>query len=161
MTVFRPDDHTSHEPTGPTGPTDPAEEAGRRQVRLTMTIYVAAMAGALVIFGIVLSFISTDLSTPEWWMLAAVGGLTVAAWLAVLGIRPQRAQGTPLPQRAMATLILRVALLEAPAIVGLVLFFVSQPFNLLVYLLPALFSLAGIWLFARPGKVLDEVSRAS
>ena len=45
--------------------------------------------------------------------------------------------------------ILRAAILEAPAMLGLALAFVSQPMSLLPYLLPALFALAGLWLFAR------------
>jgi hypothetical protein len=137
-----------------------APEAGSPQWRASMSIVVGAMAGSLVAMGAVLGLLGAELATPETWMLALVTLATVAAWAAVLLVLRPRGPG-PSIAAAQTTVILRVAVLEAPALLGLVLAFLAEPTNLLLYLLPAAFSLLGIGLFARPQVVLDQLSRAA
>lgn len=151
MTTFRPDD--------PARPGDPREDAARRRAQQALTVVVASMAGALVIIGVVLALIGAELATPEWWMLAVVGGASVVAW--VLAATVKAPQTSAPAVAAQTTTILRVAVLEFPALLGMVLAFLSDPFNLLVYLVPAVFSLVGIWLFARPSVVMDQIDRSA
>lgn len=123
-----------------------------------LNIIVLAMAGSLVMLGIVLAVLGAELTVPETWMLLVVAVATLGAWALVLLLptTPPRPGGSV--SAAVQTLtILRVAVLEAPAILGLALAFVSMPTNLTIYLLPALFSLGGIFLFARPSVVRDRV----
>lgn len=82
---------------------EPADESPLR----SMTIMVAAMAGGLVIMGVVLALVGARLETPEPWMLVVVAVVT------------------------------------------------------LIYLLPLLFSLAALWLLARPSVLARRVSRAA
>lgn len=146
MTSFTPDGPSAHQTSGPRG-LDP------------MAIVVAAMAGALVMLGLILPIVGAEPVMPETWMLVAVGLATLAAWALVIFL--------PLPRRSpsreglvQSLVILRAAILEAPAMLGLALAFVSQPMSLLPYLLPALFALAGLWLFARPSVVRARVDSA-
>lgn len=131
---------------GPTGPLQP------------VALLVSTMAGALVMIGVVLAILGAELVVPESWMLAVVAAATVVVWGLVLVIPVPRAQGGQSPAGLVQTMtVLRVSLLEAPAILGLALAFVSQPTNLTIYLLPALFALGGIVLFARPSVVRARV----
>ena len=52
MSTFRPDDHSR--------PTDPAEAQARAAVVRTLTVLVGAMAGALVVMGVVLAVIGAE-----------------------------------------------------------------------------------------------------
>ncbi|WP_130014295.1 hypothetical protein [Serinicoccus sediminis] len=126
-----------------------------------IAVVVAAMAGGLVMLAVVLVLIGARLETPPAWQLLVVGLTTLGAWALALGAPVPRRSGMPLAAQVQPFVILRAAVLETPAMVGLVLAFVSQPMNLLVYLLPALFSLAGLWLFAHPSVVARRLSRAS
>jgi hypothetical protein len=123
-----------------------------------LTIMVAAMAGALVLLGAVLVIAGAQLAAPPLWMLLVVTVATAGAW--ALAVLPSASRspggGTPALQALVVT---RAAALEAPALIGLALAFVAQPVNLTVYLLPALFALAGMWLFARPGAVRARLAR--
>jgi hypothetical protein len=126
-----------------------------------MWLVVGSMATALVILGGVLVLIGAQLLTPPLWMLLVVLAATAGAWLLVVaGPVPS------LPDARTSTagvvtpvVIMRAALLEAPAVLGLVLAFVSDPVNLTVYVVPALFAVAGMWLFARPGVVRSRVEQ--
>ena len=126
-----------------------------------VAVVVAAMAGGLVMLGVVLVLIGARLETPPAWQLVVVALTTLGAWALALAAPVPRQSGMPLAAQVQPFVILRAAVLETPAMVGLVLALVSQPMNLLVYLLPALFSLAGLWLFARPSVVARRLSRAS
>lgn len=150
MTSFSPDRH---------GDT-PEAEAHRRLLQ-TLNILVGAMAGALVVMGAVLLAIEAELATPETWMLGLVVLATVAAWGAVLALPQRGGPDSALLANVHTTVILRVALLEAPAILGFALAFVASPPNLLLYAIPAAFSLLGIALFARPRLVLQQLSAAA
>ncbi|QFG69040.1 hypothetical protein [Ornithinimicrobium pratense] len=119
---------------------------------------VSAMAGALVVMGVVLVVLGGELVTPELWALGLVILATVAAWGVVLMLPARRGSSGSFGPALQAMVMLRVALLEAPAILGLILAFLNNPVNLLVYALPATFSLAGILLFARPRVVLNRLS---
>ena len=110
----------------------------------SLSIVVASMAGGLVMMGLVLVLLGAELVVPETWMLGVLGAAVLASLAAVLLVRPRDVH---------SGVILRVALLEAPAIMGMALAFVSSPTNLVVYLLPAAFSLVAIWLYARPSVV--------
>lgn len=161
MTSFRPDRHPAS--------FGPHPEDIPRPVLTSISIVVAALAGALVIMGIVLLLLGAELVTPEPWMLGLVAVATVIVWGLVLAlpVGPSRSRQVgsgstgSLGPRVQATVMLRVALLEAPALLGFALAVLSAPVNLLVYALPAAFSLLGIWLFARPRVVLDRLSRAA
>lgn len=150
MTSFSPDRHGG----------TPEAEAHRRALR-TGNILVGAMALALVVLGAVLAMIGTELATPETWMLGLVVVATVAAWGAVLAPPQRRGPGSALLANVHTTVVLRVALLEAPAILGFALAFLASPPNLLLYAVPAAFSLLGIALFARPRLVLEQLSAAA
>ena len=126
-----------------------------------LAVVVAAMAGGLVMLGVVLVLIGAQLETPSAWQLAVVALTTLGAWALAMAAPVPRQSGMPLAAQVQPFVILRAAVLETPAMVELVLAFLSQPINLLVYLLPALFSLAGLWLFARPSVVARRLSRAS
>lgn len=163
MTSFHPDRHPAS--------FGPHSEDIPRPVLTSISIVVAALAGALVAMGIVLVVLGAELVTPEPWMLGLVAVATVIAWGLVLAL-PVKPSSTDsgqvgsgptnsLAPRVQATVMLRVALLEAPALLGFALAVLSAPVNLLVYALPAAFSLLGIWLFARPRVVLDRLSRAA
>lgn len=143
----------------PGAPThDPNDAAALRP----LTILVSAMAGGLVMLAVVLALLGAQLETPETWMLLVVGVTTIGAWALALGSPvPKVAQSMPLAAQVRPLVVLRAAVLEAPAIIGLVLAFMSQPINLLVYVLPALFSVAGLLLFARPSVVAQRVSRGA
>lgn len=151
MTYFRPDEparsttSTSSQTPSPGPALDP------------MAILVAAMAGALVMLALVLVVIGAELVVPEAWILITVAVATVAAWAMVILV-PVARRGTSEEAVVSSTVILRTAVLEAPAILGLSLAFVSSPMSLLPYLLPAVFSLAGLWLFARPSVVRARVA---
>ena len=125
----------------------------------SLNIIVGAMAASLVVLGVVLVVLGAELAAPEPWLLGLVTLATVGAWGAVLAMRPTRQPGPASVAAVQTTVILRVALLEAPALLGLVLAFLADPLNLLLYVLPAVFSLAGIALFARPGVVIRQINR--
>ncbi|WP_298750334.1 hypothetical protein [uncultured Serinicoccus sp.] len=137
-----------------------ADEQHRDALR-PLTIVVAAMGGGLVMLAVVLVLIGARLETPALWQLLVVGLATVGAWVLAVAAPIPRQSGMPLLAQVQPFVVLRAAVIEAPAMVGLVLAFVNQPMNLLVYLLPAVFSLAGLWLFARPSVVVRRLSRAS
>jgi hypothetical protein len=120
-----------------------------------INVVVGAMAAGLVLMGVVLALVGGRLVMPPAWMLAVVAAATVAAWAMVaLGPAPRAGAGGAPPAGVLQSLVLlRAALLESPALVGLALGFVADPVNLTVYVLPAIFALGGLWLFARPGVV--------
>lgn len=153
MTSFQPDHHHL-------AGSRPTPQSPPREFMRSLNILVGAMAGALVILGVVLIVIGAELATPEIWMLALVVAATVLAWGALLVLPRGRGQASP-RLALQATVMLRVAVLEAPAILGFALAFVATPVNLLLYAPPAAFALLGIWLFARPGHVLNQVSGAA
>lgn len=137
---------------------DPSGTA-RHQTDRPLTIMVAAMAGGLVLLGVVLAVVGAELVTPPAWMLLVVAAATAGAWaLAVLAPVPHAAATGAAPA-LQSLVVLRAAVIEVPAIVGLALAFVAQPPNLTVFVLPALFALAGMWLFARPGAVRARLAR--
>ena len=159
MTVFQPDDpRSSATSPGRTGP----EDAHARAFDRVQGVMVAAMAAALVLMGIVLPIIGAELVTPDpLWPLWVVLAATVLSYALVLFLpAPRSPHGHP-AAAAQTLLILRAAILEAPAILGFALSLITSPPSLLVYLLPAGFALAGIWLFARPSVVRARVSRAA
>ena len=123
-----------------------------------LTIMVASMAAAVVLLGVVLAVVGAELASPEPWMLLVVATATAGAWAftALRSVPRSPGGGAPAVQ---SLVLLRSATLEAPALVGLALAFLSEPPNLTVYVLPALFSLAGMWLFARPGVVRARLAR--
>ncbi|GAA4883354.1 hypothetical protein [Serinicoccus chungangensis] len=141
-------------------PGAPVDE-GHRQALRPLAVVVAAMAGGLVMLAVVLVLVGARLETPDTWQLVVVGLATLGSWGLALAAPLPRPSGPPTPAQVQTSVVLRAAILEAPAMIGLVLAFVSQPLNLLVYLLPALFSLGGLWLFARPSVVARRLSRAS
>ncbi|MFX0537795.1 hypothetical protein ACQBAT_10525 [Ornithinimicrobium sp. Y1847] len=121
-------------------------------------LVVATMAGALVIFGVMLAVLGAELATPEAWMLAAVAVFTLLSWGLVRFLPPP--PGAPQAGAVMPLVVLRAAILEAPAMIGIGLAFAADPPNLLVYLLPAMFALAGLWMFARPSVVRSHLDKA-
>lgn len=127
-----------------------------------VTVLLAAMAGALVLLMVVLVLVGAELTAPPLWMLAVVAVATAGAWAAAVLAPVPRTQlrDSPSAGALLPVVMVRASGLEAPAVLGLVLAFVSEPTNLTIYLLPALFSLAGMWLFARPGAVRARLSRA-
>ena len=151
MSIFEPDDLRSAGPARP-----PAGEQA-------LVILFGAMASALVVLGVILPLIGHELVVPDpIWTLVVVLAATAAAWGAVLILGVPRATTPASPaQRVQALMILRLAILEAPAIVGLAFSFVTGPPSLLVYVIPAMFALAGMWLLGRPSVVREAVSRAA
>jgi hypothetical protein len=115
-------------------------------------LLVGAMAGTLVLLGVVLAVIGAELLTPPAWMLLVVAAATAGAWT-VAGLAPVRRPGAGGDGGLHPLVLVRAAVLEAPAFVGLALSFLSDPMNLTIYVLPALLAVAGLWLFARPGAV--------
>lgn len=140
---------------------DPGTEDLPTSVITTLNLMVAAMAGALVMLGLVLVLLGAELVTPDVWVLIVLGVVTAAAWGGAALLPVRRAPGTAPAHTLRATVMLRVALLEAPALLGVALALVGDPVSLLTYTLPAAFSLVGIWLFARPRAVLDRLNRAA
>ncbi|WP_131105278.1 hypothetical protein [Ornithinimicrobium sufpigmenti] len=163
MTSFQPDRYPAS--------FDPRQEDIPAPLLRSLNIMVAAMATALVALGVVLAVIGGELVTPDLWMLALVALATVGAWglVLVLPVRLPRSNGgdvrggpgSPHGATVEAAVMVRVAVLEAPALLGIALAFLSHPVNLLVYAVPAAFSLLGIWLFARPRVVLERLSRGA
>jgi hypothetical protein len=143
----------THSPASPGRPGPPSDQ--------TITMVVAAMAGGLVLMGVVLTLAGGRLVMPPAWMLAIVVAATAAAWTMVaLGPLPRAGAGGAPPAGVLQSLVLlRAALLEGPALVGLALGFVADPTNLTVYVLPAIFALGGLWLFARPAAVRHRLGR--
>ncbi|ANS80584.1 hypothetical protein SGUI_3188 [Serinicoccus hydrothermalis] len=126
-----------------------------------LAIMVGAMAGGLVLIGVILALIGGVLETPSTWALLVVAAATLAAWALVLVMPvPRPSDGIPSPAAVSPVVVVRAAVLEAPAILGLVLFFIDRQ-TLLVYALPAVFSVAGMWLFARPSVVAQRISRGA
>ncbi|MGO0576936.1 hypothetical protein [Ornithinimicrobium panacihumi] len=144
---------SAHPQTGPSGPTSAGPEP--------LAIMIASMAGALVLIGVVLAVLGAELVAPPTWVLLVLG-LACAAALAIVVLMPvpRAIPGQPVRARVLTTCILRVTVLEAPAILGLALTILGDPMSLLTYLLPAMFSLVGIWLFARPSVVRARLERA-
>ncbi|WP_151526267.1 hypothetical protein [Serinicoccus kebangsaanensis] len=141
----------SSSPAASTGPTD----------LRPLSIMVGAMAGGLVVMALVLWLIGADLEAPSAWTLLVVGVATVCAWALVLVMPVARGPGgTPTAALVTPTVVFRAAVLEAPAILGLILFFVDRQ-TLLIFALPALFSIAGMWLFARPTVVARRINRVA
>lgn len=135
---------------------------GRRALAAERALWfiVASMAFALVLFAVVLWLIGGELHTPPLWMLLVVVAATAAAWLlVVVSPVPETGGSTSTMAVVQPVVLMRISLLEAPAIVALVLAFLAEPTNLTIYLVAALFALGGIWLFARPSVVRARVER--
>lgn len=126
-----------------------------------LTMMVGAMAGGLVLLGVVLALTGARLESPPGWMLIVVLAATAAVWaVVVLGPVPRAGAGGAHPAGALQSLVLlRAALLEGPALVGLALGFVADPANLTIYVLPAIFALGGLWMFARPAAARRRLER--
>jgi hypothetical protein len=121
---------------------------------------VASMAFALVLFGVVLWLIGAELHMPPLWMLLVVIAATIAAWLlVVVSPVPGSGRGTTALSVVQPVVLMRISLLEAPAIVALIFAFLAEPTNLTIYVIAALFALGGMWLFARPSVVRARVER--
>ncbi|GGK63869.1 hypothetical protein [Ornithinimicrobium pekingense] len=128
-----------------------------------LSLLVASMAGGLVLLGAVLVLAGGRLAMPPAWMLLVVAAATAAAWIMVaFGPVPGTGAGGAPPAGVLQSLVLlRAALLEGPALVGLALGFVAEPTNLTIYVLAAVFALGGMWLFARPAAVRNRLQRIS
>ncbi|OLT45012.1 hypothetical protein BJF86_10180 [Serinicoccus sp. CNJ-927] len=141
--------------------TTPTGTSGAPTDLRPLTIMVGAMAGALVVIGVVLTFLGAEMAVPSTWVLLVVAAATLGAWALVLVMPPPRApQGASLAAAVSPVVVFRAAVLEAPAIIGLMLFFIDGP-SLLIYALPAIFAIAGMVLFARPSVVARRLSRAA
>lgn len=135
-----------------------------------MRILVGAVLGGLVMFGVVaLLAVGAD-GYPPTWAAAGLGALAVVAHLTVeaVGYRvPAVAAGTPPEDAAAAglaayrsTLVLRLALCEAVAIISLVGTFVLEPQTAMTYLVGGTFSVAllawHVWPSERTTRRLEQ-----
>lgn len=136
-----------------TSPTDrPREQA--------LLFVVSAMAGAVLLMGPVLLVLGAELVSPPLWMLLVVVVATAGAWAATLLLpAPAGLRDGDIDSVVHTLTLVRAALLEAPAMLALALAFVATPVNLTIYLVAALFALAGLWLFARPSAVRAQIER--
>lgn len=137
----------------PANPQSPSDGARR-----TLAVLVGSYALALVTLGVVLALLGAELASPPLWMVVTVLLATIAVW-ALAAVLPVSRAGS-VASVTMRLTILRMALLEAPAILGFALAFVSSPTNLLIFVLPTIFALGGMWLLARPSVVLARVENA-
>lgn len=128
------------------------------QQLLTANLVVGAMAAALVLLGIVLLTIGITPHSEVSWTLALVAAATLLSWVLVL-VMPVPTVDPPVQASAlMPTLMVRVTLLEFPALLGVMMCFLDPQANLLNYLLPAVFSLLGLYLFGRPSVIIAKMT---
>jgi hypothetical protein len=137
----------------PAASTSPGADPTRR----AQTFLVAAMASGLVVIGLALTTLGAELTTPPGWMLGVLAAAVLGSWALVVVVLVPGRPGAAATIPAQALLMVRLAVLEAPAFAGLALAFLAEPPNLSTYLLPATFSLVGIALFATPGRVRQVV----
>ncbi|SOC55319.1 hypothetical protein [Ornithinimicrobium cerasi] len=141
---------------------DGQSKGGRAQpAERALRTIVASMALGLVLIGVVLVLIGAELLTPPLWMLLVVALATAGAWLLVVlsPVPTATAPGASTTAVVQPVVVMRTSLVEAPAILGLILAVVSDPMNVTVYVIPAMFALAGMWLFARPSVVQRRVEQ--
>lgn len=97
----------------------------------SLKIITLAMAGASVIVAAIGAFV-LPFDTPPWWTLAVVAGLALAASagsIAAVVQTPAQNPGTSAEQAwapVRSTHVLRLALLEMPMMVGLILGFLAE-----------------------------------
>jgi F0F1-type ATP synthase membrane subunit c/vacuolar-type H+-ATPase subunit K len=114
-------------------------------------ILVSVLAGSVVLWGVVMSFIFPSGEFPPIWVPLAFGGLAVISHLLsrTVGFRVKPIPAGTLPAEAMATalaafqssLILRFVFSEAVAIVALVVSFIVVPQTWVTYLIGGVLSL--------------------
>ncbi|TQL50691.1 hypothetical protein FB467_1804 [Ornithinicoccus hortensis] len=121
-----------------------------------------AFMGALVMLAVVAYFVAPDVVLPPVWVsLALLGVLVVAIGLSELLLRratplPPNATGGQTFQAVQALHLPRMAVLEAPALIGLVTMFALPDQSFVTYLVPAVPTLIAMGLLVVPHRATLE-----